>query len=318
MEKPLVSIHCPTYNAGKFIARTLESILGQSYQNIQIVISDDCSLDNTVDVVRDYIKKFPDKIHLSVNQKNLGVTTNCNLSLSMCNGKYIALFAGDDVMYPDKIEKQIELMEGNENCAMTYHSVDIVDGDNDGRIILTTEKNEQKYKSFIDVIKRGGIIGSNSIVIRRDALPAYGLSKKLPRVSDWLLHIEVALRGEIHKVPGVLASYTRHNKGESRKTFETLIEIFDTLTIIEQRFGFNKVIIDITKKAKKRYLLGEMIRLYQAGDSKRLRELNNLYIQDIKILISLYYLLKTLIFLRINKLELSDLLIHKLSTFSKS
>lgn len=268
--KPLVSIFCPTYNAEKFIEKTLRSILEQDYDNIEIIVSDDCSTDATVAIVKRYADLYPRKIVLNVNEYNLGITDNCNVTLSMCGGKYMAFFAGDDLMYPGKISAQVSVMESDPDCSMTYHSVDVLDGDNGNKVLFTTERHEQKYFSFFDVIKRGGVIGACSIMARRDAIPSYGFSTDFPCVSDWLMHIEIALRGRVVKVDGIYAGYMRHSGGASRKTFETLVEIKETLDFINRRYNNNAELANATRKAYRRYIKGELARLFIAGDVQRL------------------------------------------------
>ena len=192
----------------------------------------------------------------------------------MCRGKYIAFFAGDDLMYPGKITAQVAAMELEKDCSMSYHSVDILNGDNNNEILLTTDVGKQSYTSFLDVIAQGGIIGACSIMARRDAIPSYGFSNEFPIVSDWLMHIEIAARGRIVKVDGVFAGYIRHKNGASRKTFETLSEIQDTLRFIERRYNWAPEILKVTRKAHKRYMLGEMARNFIAGDRMRLQIIN--------------------------------------------
>jgi glycosyltransferase involved in cell wall biosynthesis len=278
-EDPLVSVFCPTYNAEKFIEKTLRSILEQDYKNLEVIVSDDCSTDGTVEIIKTFSKEYPGKIVLNVNTKNLGITSNCNITLKLCRGKYIALFAGDDLMYPGKISTQVTAMESNSDCSVSYHSVDILDGDNHNKKLFTTEQGKTSYSSFFDVVKRGGIIGCCSLMIRADALPHYGYLKSFPHVSDWLMHIDLSLRGRIIKVEGVYAGYIRHKNGLSRKTFETLSEIKNTINFINARYNYAPEILSATRKAYRRYLMGEMARLFILGDLERLKELYHNYLK---------------------------------------
>lgn len=299
-EKSLVSILCPAYNAEKFIANTLRSILEQDYDNIEIVVSDDCSTDATVAIVKGFADLYPHKIILNVNECNLGITDNCNVTLAMCRGKYMAFFAGDDLMYPGKISAQVSAMEADPDCSMTYHSVDVLDGDNGNKVLFTTERHEQKYFSFFDVIKRGGVIGACSIMARRDAIPSYGFSTNFPSVSDWLMHIEIALRGRVVKVTGIYAGYIRHSKGASRKTFETLREIQGTLDFINKRYNNNTEMVNATRKAYQRYATGELARLFIAGDAQRLGVLYKEHLADMPIYKAINLVLMAMVRLRIH------------------
>lgn len=276
---PLVSVICPTYNSEKFIENTLRSILEQDYENLEVIVSDDCSVDKTVEIIKKISLEYPDKILLNINNKNLGITDNYNAALKLCRGKYIALFAGDDLMYPKKISLQVEAMEAHPDCSLCYHSVDILDGDNDNKKLFTTEQGKTSYSSFLDVIKKGGIIGGCSLMTRTDVVPPYGYLNIFPNVSDWLFLIDLSLRGKIIKIEGVYAAYIRHKNGLSRKTFETLNEIRDTLNFINDRYNYAPEILHATRKAYRRYLMGEMARLFIVGD---LGNLKWLYRNDLK------------------------------------
>jgi glycosyltransferase involved in cell wall biosynthesis len=302
-EKPLVSIFCPTFNAEKFIENTLNSILTQDYERIEILISDDCSTDLTVEIVERISSLNPGKIHLNVNEKNLGITSNCNTLLKMCNGKYIAFFAGDDLMYPGKISAQVNVMEGNPDCSFSYHSVEVLDGDNSNRLIFTTERERQSYFSFLDIISRGGLIGVCSVMARLDALPPGGFSSKFPSVSDWLMLIEVALRGRIIKVDGIYGGYLRHSKGASRKTFETLGEIQETLEFINYRYGNNGAILNATNLAFKRYIYGEIARLFISGDANKIHLLKERFLVEKYYLRAISNIFICMIFIKVNKIK---------------
>jgi glycosyltransferase involved in cell wall biosynthesis len=108
--QPLVSICIPCYNAAPFIGETLQSVLEQTYANLEIIICDDCSKDNTLQVV----KTFTDpRISVYVNAHNLGGSGNYNKVLSYATGKYVKLLCADDLIAPDCIEKQVRAFEEN-------------------------------------------------------------------------------------------------------------------------------------------------------------------------------------------------------------
>jgi glycosyltransferase involved in cell wall biosynthesis len=112
MNKPLTSICIPSYNAEKFIGDTIRSILAQTYQNLEIIVCDDCSTDNTLQVV----KSFTDpRIAVYVNEHNLGCTENYNKALSYAQGTYVKLLCDDDIMAPQCVEKQVAAFEQNKD-----------------------------------------------------------------------------------------------------------------------------------------------------------------------------------------------------------
>jgi len=110
MEDELVSIITPTYNCAKFIGRTIDSVLKQTYTNWEMIIVDDASKDNTEEIVLNY--KDP-RIKYIKLEKNAGPANARNKSMQEAKGKYIAFLDSDDIWMPEKLEKQIKFMKVN-------------------------------------------------------------------------------------------------------------------------------------------------------------------------------------------------------------
>lgn len=112
----LVTIIMPSYNASKYIQTSINSIQNQTYSNWELIVVDDCSTDNTIEIV----KEFNDsRIRLYVNEKNSGAAISRNKALREAKGKWIAFLDSDDVWLPEKLEKQIRFMEEND-YSFTY------------------------------------------------------------------------------------------------------------------------------------------------------------------------------------------------------
>ena len=109
----LVSIITPTYNCGKFIGQTIESVLNQSYQNWEMIIVDDCSTDNTKEIVEKYVKQDK-RIKYYVLEVNSGAAVARTKAMQLASGEYIAFLDSDDLWMPDKLEKQILFMKVND------------------------------------------------------------------------------------------------------------------------------------------------------------------------------------------------------------
>lgn len=107
----LVSIITPSYNTAKFIGKTIESVQAQTYQNWEMIIVDDCSTDNTDDVVAGYMSDK--RIKYIKNEKNSGAAVSRNQALREVKGKWIAFLDSDDLWSSKKLEKQISFMEQN-------------------------------------------------------------------------------------------------------------------------------------------------------------------------------------------------------------
>ena len=122
-KEELVSIITPTFNCGRFIAETIESVLNQSYRNWEMLIVDDCSTDNT----REVVARFNDsRIKYHCLEHNSGAAVARNTALRMAKGRWIAFLDSDDLWLPEKLEHQIRFMEEN-GYAFSYHKYSEID-----------------------------------------------------------------------------------------------------------------------------------------------------------------------------------------------
>lgn len=113
----LVSICLVTYNSSQFVIDALESIKEQTYPNIELIVSDDCSEDNTMKIVKAWIEKNATRffnVCLNTNNKNLGITKNLNLSFNLARGVYLKPLGGDDILMKDCIKKMVDFLEKEE------------------------------------------------------------------------------------------------------------------------------------------------------------------------------------------------------------
>ena len=126
---PLVSIHFPTFNHERFVAQAIDSALNQSYENIEICISDDYSTDGTREILRSYAKSHQDVIRVNFQAANVGMVKNLNAALEMCAGKYVCFLTGDDYFYPDKVRRQVQLFERDRTLALVGHLIRTIDSE---------------------------------------------------------------------------------------------------------------------------------------------------------------------------------------------
>lgn len=121
--KDLVSIITPSYNSSAFIIETINSVRSQTYKNWEMIIVDDCSTDNTVEVIENYIKENNEnRIRLYINQKNSSAAVSRNRAIREAKGKWIAFLDSDDLWKPNKLEEQISFMiEKKYHFSYTYY-----------------------------------------------------------------------------------------------------------------------------------------------------------------------------------------------------
>jgi len=119
---PLVSIVIPVHNGEKYIKESIDSCLAQTYDNIEIIVVDDKSTDSTLEI----LKEYGEKITVLPVEKQNGLGNVINIGIRASKGKYIARMDADDIMYPDRILKQVEYLERHPNCVAVGGQIDII------------------------------------------------------------------------------------------------------------------------------------------------------------------------------------------------
>lgn len=207
-----VSVLILTYNCAQFIRESIDSALSQTYDNSQIVVSDDCSTDETPEILKKYAERHPGKILLNINKQNVGITRNANIALSLCTGEFVAFHAGDDVMLPDKLAEQVAYFRKNPECVLCYHNLEIFESSSNKTIgFYNNWKNPARTGTVRQLIRHGCFIGGNAAMVRRASLPPEGYNMAFPVASDWQLWIATTIDGGlIGYIPRTLTRYRRH------------------------------------------------------------------------------------------------------------
>ena len=144
-----ISIAMATYNGAKYIREQIDSILSQTLQDFELIICDDCSTDNTVDIINKYAQEDP-RIRFYKNKENLGFKKNFEKAIGLCHGEYIALCDQDDVWMPNHLEILLSLI-GNKMIACG--NADLIDS-NGKRFGLTLKEMEAFDSEFDDDLKK--------------------------------------------------------------------------------------------------------------------------------------------------------------------
>lgn len=178
-EMPLISVLIPTYNYGKFIGKCIDSVLKQTYKNIEIIVVDDGSTDNTKDVV----SKFPKVKYYW--QDNKGVSVARNKLLKAAKGEYIAFIDADDYWAETKLEKQLEYLKEHTDKDMVFSIC---------RNFFENEKIEKNRKAQL-IAERDFLAGIPSALIKKEIFAKYGYFKenmKYAEDSEWLMRIRLS------------------------------------------------------------------------------------------------------------------------------
>lgn len=180
---PLVSIFVTVYNSSKYIEETIRSAQNQTYKNLEIVVSDDASTDGSAEKLKELASK-DSRIKLFIQEKNLGITKNCNFLLKQCHGEYICFTAGDDVLAPECIESGVNEIYLNKDIAILFHSVKHLDSNSN--LIKSNNNYLPKHYGFLeDFLKKGIYLHLNGMLVRRAFLVDSKFDETMPNASDF-------------------------------------------------------------------------------------------------------------------------------------
>jgi glycosyltransferase involved in cell wall biosynthesis len=210
--KPLVSVLMTAYNAERYISLAIESILNQTYDNFEFIIIEDCSKDNTWDVIKEYAKEDK-RIIAKRNEVNLNAGGSSNKGLEMCKGKYIVRMDADDWSFPDRIERQVEFMEENEKVVCSGGSIVVC---NENMEKIGRRKYHLNHNDILDTILRLNPIPHPASIWRKSAIEkTKGYPTKLGISEDYCLVLEISQYGELGNIEEELIKYRVHKKSES-------------------------------------------------------------------------------------------------------
>lgn len=265
-----VSVMVPVYNSRQYLRECLDSIFSQDYADFEVVVSDDASTDGSQEILKEYAAKCKNMV-LLLNEKNLGITDNCDRALQSCSGKYIVLFAGDDVMLPGKLSMQVSFMELHPDVAISYHSVEIFNSDTDTVLGYTSSTPADETNSTVDIITKMGIDGSMSIMSRSSMVPKDIYKTEVKYISDWLFQIEVSLRGKVVMLPGIWCKYRKYGTNNGKELSRYLHEFEEVIDYVKTKYSQNFELMKACDVGLARFLAGEAFRNISAGYKEKAR-----------------------------------------------
>lgn len=162
--KDKVSIIIPIYNAEKNLEKTLASIFAQTYKNIEVVLIDDCSTDNSAKIIIEYKKKHSE-IKYYCQPENLGAGAARNKGLELATGQYVAFLDSDDIWMSEKLERQLSLMK-EKKSPFSYTAIEMIDEDG---ITIKQKRNIREVCDY-KYLLHNTIIATSSVVVDREVL----------------------------------------------------------------------------------------------------------------------------------------------------
>jgi glycosyltransferase involved in cell wall biosynthesis len=216
---PLVSIGLPVYNGERFLPQAIESLLGQTFGDFELLVCDNASTDGTVDMVRDYMRA-DDRIRLHPSEVNRGLAWNWNRAVPLARGRYFKWAAADDVHLPEYLARTVQLLETDRTAVLAHsHSADIDENGTPFRLVPSEPAMDARtpHERFHALTRRGWACIPLFGVIRADVIRRTGLHGAYPR-SDRTLLAELGLYGRLVEVDEVLFHHREFGGRVTRAT----------------------------------------------------------------------------------------------------
>lgn len=222
-----IAILIATYNGEKYLKEQLDSIFTQSYQNFKLYISDDCSVDSTVEIIKEYQQRFPNKIFFSINEQNIGYVKNFEKLLQHSSERYIAFSDQDDIWHTEKLKIQLEALIDLEKKypskpCLIHHDLEMVN--EEGSTIFNSFFKYRKInllnrRILNKIISHNGVMGNTVLMntqLKEIVLP---FPKELD-VQDYWIAIVNEIFGQRKTINKCLIKYRIHNTNSSNNSYK--------------------------------------------------------------------------------------------------
>lgn len=227
---PKVSVLVSAYNAMKYLPKTINSVLAQTYQDFEIVIVNDGSSDN----IGSWFERLADQRVRLVSQSNQGLASARNAGLAEAKGEYIAFIDADDLWLPTKLEKQVNVLNGNSEIGLVYTWVSLIDenGKSSGKI----RKNYARRNVWVDLTVHNIVECGSVALARKDCFEKVGnfdVTLPFSCSEDWDMWLRIAAHYSFELIPEPLVHYRCHINNLSNR-WQAMDESFQI--VLEKAF----------------------------------------------------------------------------------
>lgn len=219
MSQDLVSVIMPSYNTEKYILDSICSVQTQTYKDWELIIVDDCSTDNTLEIVRKHIEETKDtRIRLLVNEKNSGAAVARNYALREAKGRWIAFLDSDDLWLPEKLERQIRFMKENKYSFSYTKYTEIDEDSNELGVVVSGPKRITKrgmyhycWPGCLTVMYDASVVGVIQIA-------------DIKKNNDYAMWLQVIKKADCYLFEKHLGRYRRRTGSISSHSYVKLIK----------------------------------------------------------------------------------------------
>lgn len=260
-----MTIVIPCYNHEKFVQDSIQSIIDQTYENIELIIIDDGSKDNSVKKIQQMISECEKRFTRFEfrSRPNKGLSATLNEAIDWCHGKYFSSLASDDLMLEDKTQIQVDYLEENNDITALFGSANYI---NENNKIKEIEGLDEKQYCFDSILLNECQFYAPTQMIRADVLKELGGYDPTILVEDWYMWLKMAEKGRVYCLSNVLALYRIHSGNTTRNSKFIYENNLKTLSLYKDHHLY-----------KKAYAKIRWTYIVWTGQNDRVKSLNLLY-----------------------------------------
>jgi len=212
------------FNREDFVSEAIESVLNQSIKDLELIIVDDASIDRSKEIIG-YYKEKDKRIKILLHKKNMGIARSTNDGVDIAKGKYVALLDSDDLWIKNKLEKQLKILEKEENLIIWTNGETI---DSDGKSLGTnftelyhTQNRKISGKIFRELLK-GNFINKSSLIFKKKNLGDIRFNENFKRLDDYKFVVDLSEKYEFYFFEENLTKIRKHNKNTTQSDYNVL------------------------------------------------------------------------------------------------
>lgn len=279
--QPLVSVVIPCYNHESFVQDSIQSVISQTYQNIELIIIDDGSKDGSVEKIKEMIPACQERfIRFEFRYRpNKGLSATLNEALEWCEGIYFSALASDDMMLPGKTKLQVDFLDANKNISAVFGGIKLIDNNN---ITISERVRQSKQYSFKDIILHQHDLPAPTQMIRLSALKNVGGYDPNILIEDWYMWLRLSSYSDLYYMDHLLCLYRQHETNISKNLEKMHSGRFDVLNCFKDSSYYHEAYKEIK-------WINSFEKIYFSQKSKLVKSLNILLLNPTKA-IELFFL----------------------------
>lgn len=249
-KSPLVTVIIPNYNYGHYLGQAIDSVLDQTHKNVQLIVVDNESTDNSVEIVRGYGEALT-----LIQKPHGGVSSARNLGLAHAKGDYICFLDSDDTWLPEKLASQLQLLESSE-AGLVYSGINLCNQELEVEAALVPKYRGNCADMYLRYPTTAIILlgCSNAMIKREFALKVGGFNTSLHFSADWDYFRRICDLTEVEYVNDFLVNYRRHQKSMSSGS---ILDFYD-----DNELAIREFLRDIRAQAVPKYTRSEQLGLW--------------------------------------------------------